>query len=159
MKFQFDSYCGLYCGACFIMNAYRQNRNDCLPEEWVSPLDNKEIKCHGCKSEIIFENCRGCEIRKCAQSKDLEFCNECSQFPCEKIKTFEKMNLKHHEVALFYFDRIKEAGIQEWLKEQKERWSCSYCGNPFSWYEEICTYCGAKLFSCIEESKALEKNL
>ncbi len=158
MEFKLDSYCGLYCGACFIMNAYKQNRNNCLPLDWINPLENKEIKCHGCKSEIIFENCRGCKIRECAQSKNLEFCNECSQFPCEKIKVFEERNLKHHKVALFYFDKIKESGIQEWLKQQKDRWSCTNCGNQFSWYEENCNYCDAKLLSCIEESKILEKN-
>ncbi|MFX1388950.1 MAG: DUF3795 domain-containing protein [Promethearchaeota archaeon] len=159
MRFQLDSYCGLYCGACFIMNAYKQKRTDCLPKEWVSSLEDKEIKCYGCKSELVFENCQGCQIRKCAQSKDLEFCNDCSLFPCEKIKIFEKMNLKHHNVAIRYFNTIKEAGVQEWLKQQKERWSCKNCGNSFSWYEENCTFCGSNLFNCIEENKTLKKKL
>jgi hypothetical protein len=62
MTIQLDSYCGLYCGACFIMTAYRQKRTDCIPDEWVSPIHDMEIKCHGCKSELVFENCRGCGI-------------------------------------------------------------------------------------------------
>ena len=158
MKFQFDSYCGLYCGACFIMNAYKQNRTDCLPKEWVSPIDDKEIKCHGCKSELVFENCRGCQIRKCAQSKDVEFCNNCSEFPCEKIKRFEDLNLPHHKVALHNMEQIKEIDLQQWLKQQKERWLCSNCSYPFSWYEENCVQCGKELFNSVNEINTLNKN-
>ena len=108
-------------------------------------------------SNLIFENCQGCQVRKCAQSKDLEFCNNCSSFPCEKIKIFEKRNLGHNNVAIHYFNTIKEEGVQNWLKQQKERWSCSNCGNAFSWYEEKCTLCRASLFNCIEENKSLKK--
>lgn len=153
MKFRFDSYCGLYCGACFVMNAYKENRKDCLPEEWISPLDNKEIKCLGCKSEMVFENCRGCRIRECAQSKNIEFCNTCSGFPCENIKRFQSRNLAHHQVAISSLDTIREIGVQEWLNQQEERWLCSNCRYPFSWYEENCVRCGTELFNSIKENK------
>jgi len=155
MDFQLDSYCGLYCGACFIMTAYRQNRTDCLPDDWVSPIHDKEIKCYGCKSELVFENCRGCGIRKCAQIKKLEFCIQCSEFPCEKFNHLKKLNLAHHNVAIHSLEIIEKIGVQEWLKQQKERWICSNCGSPFSWYEQTCVNCGCDLFSSIKENKAL----
>lgn len=158
MEFQLDSYCGLYCGACFIMNSYRQNRNDCLPDEWISPIHDKEIKCHGCKSDLVFENCRGCRIRTCAQAKKIEFCNECSEFPCEKINNLKKLNLAHLKVAIHNLEIIKEIGIQEWLKQQEKRWMCSNCGYSFSWYEKKCTECGIDLFNSIKE-KALLSDL
>jgi hypothetical protein len=137
------------------MNAYKQNRNDCLPEEWVSSLDNKEIKCYGCKSELVFENCRGCRIRNCAQSKDITFCNKCLEFPCENIRRFKHRDLAHHKVAIHSLEAIKENGIQEWLKQQKERWLCSNCSYPFSWYEKNCVQCGSDLFNSVKENKTL----
>ncbi len=157
MIFRFDSYCGLYCGACFIMNAYKQSRSDCLSEDWISPLEDKEIKCQGCKSELVFENFRGCQIRSCAKSKGIEFCNTCSDFPCEKIKSFQNRNVAHHNVAIQSLEIIKERGFQEWLKQQKEQWLCSNCGYPFSWYEENCIHCGTQLFNSVNENKTLKK--
>jgi hypothetical protein len=155
MKFRFDAYCGLYCGACFIMNAYTQNRDDCLPQDWIDPLDGKEIKCYGCKSELVFENCCGCRIRSCAQSKDIDFCNNCSEFPCKNIKRLENTNLAHLKVAIHSLDIIKEIGVQEWLFKQKDRWLCSNCNYPFSWYEKNCIRCGTELFNSIDENKIL----
>ena len=138
------------------MIAYKQNRTDCLPDEWISAIHEKELKCHGCKSEILFENCRGCRIRQCAQSKNIEFCSECSEYPCENIKRIEKYNLAHHNVTVYSFETIKEIGVQKWLKQQEERWLCSNCDNPFSWYEDICTKCGNELFNSIKEEEKLK---
>lgn len=156
MTFRLDAYCGLYCGACFVMIAYKQSRSDCIPDDWVSSLHDKEFKCHGCKSEIIFENCRGCNIRICAQSKNLEFCNDCSEYPCEKIKRIEKYNLAHHNVTVHSFEKIKEIGAQKWLEEQKERWLCSNCNTSFSWYEDNCFKCGSELFNSNKEEDKLK---
>ena len=156
MTFRYDSYCGLYCGACFIMNAYKQNRKEIIPEDWVSSLDDKEIKCYGCKGEYVFENCRGCRIRSCAESKGIEFCNTCPEFPCENIERFKSWNLAHHKVALHSLEIIKEIGIKEWLKQQEERWLCSNCNHPYSWFEEKCVGCGSELFNATAESKSLK---
>lgn len=155
MSFKLDAYCGLYCGGCFIMNAYRQNRTDCFPDNWISPIHDKDFKCHGCKSEIVFENCRGCRIRECAKSKNIEFCNECSEFPCENIKKFEEWDLAHHKVAIHSLETIKEIGVQKWLENQKDRWVCANCGFPFSWFEENCIKCGKELFNSIKEKETL----
>ena len=159
MTFQLDSYCGLYCGACFIMTAYRQNRNDCLPDEWVSPIHDKEIKCYGCKSKFVFENCRGCRIRTCAQAKNVEFCNECSEFPCEKINNLKKYNLAHLDVAINSLEIIKTIGKEEWLKQQEKRWKCSNCTSPSSWYEKTCIKCGNDLFNSVKEKDTLFSDL
>jgi len=156
MTYKLDAYCDLYCGACFIMTAYNQNRTDCIPAEWLSSIQNMEFKCYGCKSEILFENCRGCNIRKCAQSKGIELCNECSEYPCKEFKRIEKYNLPHHNVSVHSFDIIKEVGVQTWLKQQKERWLCSKCKHPFSWYEENCIKCGSELFNSVKEDQKLK---
>ncbi|NVM38334.1 MAG: DUF3795 domain-containing protein [Candidatus Lokiarchaeota archaeon] len=155
MSFKLDAYCGLYCGGCFIMNAYRQNRTDCLPDNWINPIHDKEIKCYGCKSEIVFENCRGCRIRKCAQSKNIDFCNKCSEFPCEYIKRLVNLDLAHLNLTTENLKTIKETGVKKWLENQKNRWLCANCGFPYSWYEQNCVKCGKELFNSIKENKVL----
>ncbi len=157
MTYKLDAYCGLYCGACFIMTAYNQNRTDCIPNEWLSSIRDMDFKCHGCKSDILFENCQGCKIRPCAQSKNIEFCNLCSEYPCEQFKRIESYNLAHHNVAAQSLKEIDEIGVQEWLQQQKERWLCSKCNHPFSWYEENCTRCGSELFNSVKEDQNLKK--
>jgi len=157
MKYKLDAYCGLYCGACFVMIAYKQHRSDCIPNDWVSSFQDKEFKCHGCKSDILFENCQGCKIRTCAQSKNIEFCNKCSEYPCEQFKRIESYNLAHHNVAVKSLKIIDEIGVQEWLKQQSERWLCSNCSSAFSWYEENCIECGEELFNSVREEEKLKK--
>ena len=88
MTYKFDSYCGLYCGACFIIQAYKQNRTDCIPEPWLESIQGKELDCYGCKSGKLYENCRGCKIRICAESKNVEFCNECPEYPCKEYPVY-----------------------------------------------------------------------
>ncbi|MFX1310090.1 MAG: DUF3795 domain-containing protein [Promethearchaeota archaeon] len=156
MTYQLDSYCGLYCGACFVMTAYKQNRTDCIPDKWGSQIHGKELKCYGCKSNIIFENCRKCGIRNCAQTKSVEFCNQCSDYPCDKFKRIESFNLAHHNVAIHSLKTIEKVGVQTWLNQQKKRWLCTNCGSPFSWYEENCFQCGRELFNSIKEEKKLK---
>jgi rubrerythrin len=48
---------------------------------------------------------------------------------------------------------FKKGKIDEWLKEQDVKWRCAKCGNPISWYEEVCHRCGAVLKESSEPDK------
>ena len=153
-EFRFDSYCGIHCGSCFVMLGYTQNRDDTVPEQWN--IKDAELKCHGCKSEDIFENCKGCPRRPCAEEKGLDFCFQCDEYPCEIYKVAsEKYHLAHHEVAQEKIIILKEQGLDAWLKYQKERWTCPSCGVIFSWYEKNCWKCGEPVLDSITEEKQL----
>ena len=52
--------------------------------------------------------------------------------------------------------QLGEIGIKEWLKQQEERWLCSNCNHPYSWFEEKCVGCGSELFNATAESKSLK---
>jgi len=62
-------------------------------------------------------NCRagdgwgGCPIRKCALEKGVDYCFECSEFPC---KTLEDVSPK----VVARLQEIKDKGLENWLKEQ-----------------------------------------
>ena len=121
MKERFDSYCGIYCGACSTPG------------------------CNGCK--IINENhwSPDCKFIQCAQSKGVEACCFCSEFPCDDIMEFDRDKHVHHNSALPNGLRIKEIGLEAWLAEQKERWTCNQCGKGYTWFEKKCQSCGAEL--------------
>ena len=50
---------------------------------------SEEIKCLGCISHIYC----GFGLKECLKERNLQKCNECSEFPCEKIdKMLQKSN-------------------------------------------------------------------
>ncbi|HEY8464483.1 MAG TPA: aminoglycoside adenylyltransferase domain-containing protein [Bacillota bacterium] len=68
MGFRYDSYCGLYCGACNTLIANMENRVDKLAEILGRPPE--ELRCNGCKTEINSVYCRDCKLKKCAVATD-----------------------------------------------------------------------------------------
>jgi hypothetical protein len=143
--FNYDSYCGNYCGACEIMSAYKNNtQNEIAPQWGASP---EEIKCFGCKTETVYKNCSICKIRKCAIERGTEHCVVCKDFPCEILTSGESLveQLPHLKEIPLNMQTIKEKGTEYWLTEQKRKWQCPNCGQPFSWYKEKCSGCGRDL--------------
>lgn len=100
--FNYDTYCGIYCGACSIMMSHRTGRKDPLAlqftEENIRAFlasqgekypEGEEFShnCTGCKTATLFINCRPCKIRKCAVEKKVEHCIECGEYPCQLFST------------------------------------------------------------------------
>jgi hypothetical protein len=51
-------------------------------------------------------------------------------------------HLKENESNL---KSIKSKGTEQWMKEQKEYWSCPDCGKDCSWYSLSCSNCKRSL--------------
>jgi len=91
--------CGIYCGLC---NKYQSNAPS---------------KCIGCK---LGEQHSWCSIWYCCEKKHgYETCTECSGlFDCA---IFSRRKVAEWIPAADNLRQIKEAGLENWLKEQKER--------------------------------------
>ena len=165
-EFQYGSYCGLYCGACEIMKAYQkelassvQARWQDLPERFRKNIREAEMVCLGCKTDTVFEGCRGCSIRTCAKEKNVESCILCIDYPCQLVKDRQdhmakaRTILPHTRVMFKNLDVIREKGMDGWLKEREHDWKCPQCGTGFSWYQELCEKCGRELISLKEHNK------
>jgi predicted RNA-binding Zn-ribbon protein involved in translation (DUF1610 family) len=154
MKFQYDTYCGLNCGACYVLVANQKDEVEKMAKEWK--LKPEDIKCFGCKTETNAIYCVDCDIKHCAEDKKVEFCFECNEYPCHKITAFRNDEHSHHSIVLKNLKTIQQQGVQKWLAEQKKRWSCSNCGERFCWYDKTCKKCGSKLYNCQDEEKDLK---
>ena len=160
--FNDDSYCGIYCGACDIMNSYQTGKKQPLALFWnektVKSLhkglglkydDSKPftLECHGCKSGQLFVNCRVCKKRECAISRNLAHCIDCSDYPCDEIRSMQKnaFVLPHVKDNHTNMASIKSVGVEQWLKDQQNRWKCPKCNTGFSWYTSKCNSCGSNL--------------
>ena len=161
-EFNYDSYCGIYCGACDIMIAYKTGQKGRLASFWneenvktfhratgTAYDEGKafQMKCHGCKSDDLFVNCKNCQIRVCAVERNLSHCIDCGEYPCGKITQMKKMEglLPHLKGNRSNLEMIRIAGLEKWLSEQEKRWKCPHCGENFSWYSGNCIKCGMNL--------------
>ena len=168
VSFRGDSYCGLYCGACEVLNLYRDGLEQGKIASWTDlPRALKEvippspILCTGCKTGLVSHGCRECVIRTCAREKKVEACVLCSEYPCRLVadrKTYISENLEdilpHIKVKFSQAERIREAGYETWCEEQAQRWRCPSCGASFTWYQESCKKCGRDLEPLKEHNAA-----
>lgn len=58
-------------------------------ENFVYEFKKEDINCEGCKTgKIHVYYCSSiCNIRRCANSKNIENCGFCHEYPCESIST------------------------------------------------------------------------
>lgn len=140
--YDYDSYCGMYCGACSILVAYRDGNKDDFARFFEEEL-GMELKCHGCKSDYQFVNCAVCATRKCAAGKGVNRCLDCTSCDLFNEDLYAALveKLPHMGMMMENLDRIREIGAEAWLAEQAEQWKCPECGTDFSWYADKCYQC------------------
>lgn len=153
MEVRYDTYCGLYCGGCEVFLINKRGIVDEKAKEW--DMKPEDLKCNGCKTATVSAFCRSCKIKKCAETKGIEFCYQCPDYPCMIIKDFKNDEHPHHSIVLHNLSSIKENGLAKWLEEQEKRWSCSACGEKISWYEENCLKCGNLIRSSLVDDEEL----
>lgn len=141
------AYCGLYCGACEV---YRQvhDQSDRYLEEQAAQLSYGG--CKGCGSDLHSAWCKECTFRACAKERGVRHCADCREFPCQKIREFDEDGVPHHAGVLASLERLRQAGMERWLEEQRQLWSCRECGSSQQWYSRACTECGQS-FAGLEE--------
>jgi Protein of unknown function (DUF3795) len=133
--------CGLFCESCSIYIASHEDA------EWLANLADRfgqsveDTYCDGCRADRRMRYCRSCALCVCAAGRGHSFCNECSDFPCEQLKEFQR-ELPHRAELWESLDRVAEVGVEAWLAEAKRRYSCPSCGTLNSAYGLKCRSCG-----------------
>jgi hypothetical protein len=154
MDYRYDSYCGLYCGACPVLVANEKGTVDELAKK--NEMDPADVVCGGCKSDTPASFCTDCVFVPCAREKGVEFCVDCGEYPCKDLTSFWEDKWAHHSAVIKNLDRLKEIGLEAWLAEQDARWRCGACGARFDWYDEKCPDCGAETRDARAEEKELK---
>ena len=113
-----------------------------------------EIYCKGCGSDLVNEWCSRCQFRRCAAKQGIEFCFECKDFPCKKLIDFSKTR-PHRALGLRNLEQLRQISIEEWLRQQEKRWTCSQCCKDLHWYAEKCPDCGTEFIDATREAKSL----
>lgn len=134
--------CGLFCPACYVFIGTQEEPERIMKLAALQRQTVEETRCEGCRSENRTSYCKKCSIVKCATQKGIDFCHECTDYPCRELKTFQ--SLMPHGIEIWKSQqKIKEVGYENWYQEMIEHYSCPECHTINSAYDNECRKCGA----------------
>lgn len=136
------SPCGLHCGKCFafdngdISSLSKQLKEslgnfDVYAERFVTLLDEPSFakypdfkvflellsvaKCKGCRMEkcVLFKNCK---VRECSEIKNVDFCFQCTDFPCNNTGFDEHL----YKRSVLINEEMKKKGVEAYYNKIKD---------------------------------------
>jgi hypothetical protein len=143
--------CGLYCPSCtaYIGSQEEPARLQGLAARMGRTVD--ELRCNGCRSDKRSFFCTVfCKMKPCAELKEVTFCGECAEYPCDEIKDFQAA-MPHRAELWESLALLKEKGMEPWFRAMSERYACPSCGILNSAYDLKCRLCGTSPGSAYAE--------
>ncbi len=121
--------CGMNCAICVAFFGYTM-------------ADKKrKMSCPGCKPSN--KSCAHIKkyCKKLLENK-IEYCYECSDFPCKYLKRLDDKYIKRFDMSMIEnLKQIKKEGMDKFLKMQKEKYTCPNCGNLICVHTNKCYNC------------------
>lgn len=120
--------CGMNCALCV---GYLREKN----------------RCGGCVtgSASTPNYCRKCIIRNCDKLKEAKrpYCFDCDTFPCKRLRQLDKRYRTRYGMSMLdNLESIRNSGIRQFVRDEKERWTCRQCGAVVSVHRQDCLFCG-----------------
>jgi hypothetical protein len=134
--------CGLYCGACQVYIATTEDPARLARLAARLQMREEALACHGCRSDKRWPLCASCAMFGCAARRGIEFCSQCSDYPCNDLQRFQAA-MPHRLELWSDLDRIKAVGYEAWCGEVVGRYACGQCGTINSAYDPACRSCRA----------------
>ncbi|PKP27991.1 MAG: hypothetical protein CVU06_00355 [Bacteroidetes bacterium HGW-Bacteroidetes-22] len=147
------AYCGLYCSSCSVYNLSQEDPSKLQAIANRLNQSIEETRCNGCRSDKVSLHCSSCELKDCAISRGINFCSECSDYPCDELKSFQS-RMPHRAELFESLDFLKNHSLEEWEAKMVADFSCCDCGTINSPYNISCRKCAA-----IPGSPFIERNL
>lgn len=144
--------CGLYCGACGVYIATRDNN-----QKFKTVMGNlygskpEDTECLGCMQpdppKKLYGFCSECPIRQCVKSKQYYSCHQCRDWPCNMIENFgvaTGLRVMKRTIPIWR-EKVAEYGDEEgsvqWAQAECERYHCPSCGKPLFRGAQRCRTC------------------
>lgn len=134
--------CGLHCGKCFafakgditkLSEDLRQSLGNfgVYAERFVEMLEEPvflkypnfnefltyltTVNCQGCRKEKckLFKTCN---VRPCSEKKQVDFCFQCADFPCDNTGFDEHLYKRHVEIN----EQMRQIGPEKYYSEIKD---------------------------------------
>jgi hypothetical protein len=133
MKEELVAPCGMNCNVCA---AYLAVTHD------VKSKGIRMMYCIGCRPRnkpCAFLK-KSCDLLR---KNEVKYCYECPTFPCERLSAIDKRYRTQFRMSeIRNLHRIRDEGIESFLKAEKAKWRCPECGGVVSCHNGICFGCG-----------------
>ncbi len=114
--------CGMDCAIC---SAFLREKN----------------RCTGCAT-ANHPSCRNCSVVTCTERKGRHG-HTCGHFPCRRLKQLDaRYRAKYRMSMLENLEIIRTKGLREFIRIERERWSCKICGGTIDVHHYRCSACG-----------------
>jgi hypothetical protein len=115
--------CGIDCFNCELFESNCANNPEIVAR--LSKAMNLPAEKVGCKGCRVQGGCRlhwnNCDTLDCVTAKGVDFCYECSDFPCRKLQPVADEAIRYpHNIKVYNLSRMKSAGIEKWAEEAAE---------------------------------------
>ena len=130
---EMTSPCGLDCFNC---PAYLANEDQEM-RAMVSKLFGISIQgasCKGCRNQggKILDMPEPCNVYRCITKKDIDFCFDCSDFPCDHLHPYaDRAAQVPHNTKVFNSCLIKKMGLESWAKDKAKSVRNTYYNGKF----------------------------
>ena len=127
--------CGLDCFNCPM---YLANENENLRSiiSRKTDIPYELVICKGCRNEngIIpfLKMIEPCNVFQCIEKKEIKFCCDCSDFPCDHLHPYaDKADKVPHNIKVFNLCLIKKMGLESWAKDKAKKVKETYFKGKF----------------------------
>ncbi|MDY6843436.1 MAG: DUF3795 domain-containing protein [Thermodesulfobacteriota bacterium] len=120
--YQMTGPCGIDCFNCPVYMAQENNKLRVAMAQHLNIPFEKAI-CKGCRNENGIITCLNmtepCSVYKCIGSKNITFCYECADFPCDHLHPYaDEASQKPHNTKVFNLCLIKKMGLESWAQNK-----------------------------------------
>jgi len=101
----------------------------------------RKMKCIGCKPRN-----KSCAFLKkyCKKltKKEIEYCYECSDFPCKQLEKIDKIYRERYNMSMIEnLENIRDNRVDKFLIKQENKYKCTKCGGVICVHNGICYSC------------------
>ena len=128
-RIQLVAPCGIDCGVCELHLC--EDDQQLLAYLVSKGIPESKLPCSGCRN--IQGNCpvigSQCASYTCVTGKSVEFCSQCSDFPCSKLHpSADQANILPHNLKVFNLCTIQRDGVRGFLEQSAEIKQMYYTG-------------------------------
>jgi hypothetical protein len=122
--------CGIHCGMCPLNKALTDDKlKETLAQRMNVPPE--KATCPGCRAVVghcpVIEE--QCATYICTQEKGVDFCYECSEFPCSKfVPCSDRAESLPHNIKIYSLILRKQKGEKVWNELIGQIYSLYYRG-------------------------------
>ncbi len=131
MRMTLIAPCGMNCYLC---RAYRPDK------KYIKP-------CPGCRVDDDHKSkyCVTCRIKNCEKivQGGIRYCFSCDSFPCARLTHLDKRYRAKYGMSMIdNLESIKKSGLRQFIRAEKDRWTCPKCGDTLCVHKSQCLACG-----------------